>query len=70
MNVRRLLAGIFLLLCLLCPAPAAAETLTILHLNDFHGALQPTRAGADQPEEGGAARLAAYRTDADPAARN
>ena len=45
--------------CLLGPALAAAETLTILHLNDFHGALQPTRSGADRPEEGGAARLAA-----------
>jgi len=59
MNVRRPLAGIFLQLCLLGPALAAAETLTILHVNDFHGALQPTRSGADRPEEGGAARLAA-----------
>ena len=62
MNVRRPLAGVSLLLCLLCPALAAAETLTILHLNDFHGALQPTRSGADRPEEGGAARLAALVT--------
>ena len=58
MNARRPLVGISLLLCLLAPALAAAETLTILHLNDFHGALQPTRTGADQGEEGGAARLA------------
>ena len=47
------------MLCLLGPTPAPAETLTILHVNDFHGALLPTRAGADLPEEGGAARLAA-----------
>ncbi len=40
------------------PAPAA-ETLTILHVNDFHGALEPGRPAADRPEEGGAARLAA-----------
>lgn len=47
-------------LCLLLlPALAGAETLTILHLNDFHGALEPTRVAADKPEEGGAARLAA-----------
>ena len=56
---RRSLAYIFLLLCLLLPALAAAETLTILHINDFHGALLPTRPGANLPEEGGAARLAA-----------
>jgi len=62
MNARRPLAGISLLFCLLGPALAAAETLTILHVNDFHGALQPTRAGADLPEEGGAARLAALVT--------
>ncbi len=59
MNLRRPLAGLSLLLCLLDPALAAAETLTILHVNDFHGALQPTRAGSDRPEEGGVARLAA-----------
>ena len=40
MSIRRPLASIFLLLCLLGPALAAAETLTILHVNDFHGALQ------------------------------
>ncbi|MDP1604773.1 MAG: 5'-nucleotidase C-terminal domain-containing protein, partial [Legionella sp.] len=62
MRARRPLAGISLLLCLLGPALAAAETLTILHVNDFHGSLQPTRAGADRPEEGGAARLAALVT--------
>jgi len=56
MNVHRPLAAISLLLGLLGPALAAAETLTILHVNDFHGALQPTRSGADRPEEGGAAR--------------
>ncbi|MHB8836358.1 MAG: bifunctional metallophosphatase/5'-nucleotidase [Candidatus Methylomirabilia bacterium] len=59
MNPRRSIAGLCLLLCLFAPALAAAETLTILHVNDFHGALQPTRSGADRPEEGGAARLAA-----------
>jgi 2',3'-cyclic-nucleotide 2'-phosphodiesterase (5'-nucleotidase family) len=59
MDLRRPLAGLALLLCLCGPALAAAETLTILHVNDFHGALQTTRAGADRPEEGGAARLAA-----------
>jgi len=59
MSARRPLASIFLLLCLLGPALAAAETLTILHVNDFHGALQPTRTGANRAEEGGAARLAA-----------
>ncbi len=67
MNARRPIAGIALLLCLLIPALAAAETLTILHVNDFHGALQPTRTGADRPEEGGAARLAALvRTERTP----
>jgi len=59
MNLRRHLAALSLLLCLLGPALATAESLTILHVNDFHGALQPTRSGADRPEEGGAARLAA-----------
>ncbi len=59
MKLRRPLAGLFLLLCLHDPALAAAETLTILHINDFHGALQPTRPAAERPEEGGAARLAA-----------
>ena len=59
MSRRRLVACISWLLCLLVPAVALAETLTILHVNDFHGALLPTRAGADSPEEGGAARLAA-----------
>jgi 2',3'-cyclic-nucleotide 2'-phosphodiesterase (5'-nucleotidase family) len=51
------MAAVALLFCL--RGPAAAETLTILHLNDFHGALEPTRPGAGRPEEGGAARLAA-----------
>jgi 2',3'-cyclic-nucleotide 2'-phosphodiesterase (5'-nucleotidase family) len=59
MSTRRFLAALGLLCCLLRPAPVAAETLTILHVNDFHGALQPTRAAANLPEEGGAARLAA-----------
>jgi 2',3'-cyclic-nucleotide 2'-phosphodiesterase (5'-nucleotidase family) len=58
MWLRQRLAAALLLL-LLSPAPAGAETLTILHLNDFHGALEPTRAAAARPEEGGAARLAA-----------
>ena len=59
MNARRTLAGLLLLSCLCLPAAATAETLTILHLNDFHGALLTTRPAANQPEEGGAARLAA-----------
>ncbi|HEY6000412.1 MAG TPA: 5'-nucleotidase C-terminal domain-containing protein [bacterium] len=48
-----------LLLLLAAPALSSAETLTILHVNDFHGALEPTRTASGQPEEGGAARLAA-----------
>jgi len=56
---RRAATSIALLLCLLAPALTAAETLTILHVNDFHGALEPTRTAAGRPEEGGAARLAA-----------
>jgi 2',3'-cyclic-nucleotide 2'-phosphodiesterase (5'-nucleotidase family) len=48
-----------LLACLLGAVRADAETLTILHVNDFHGALLPTRTGANHAEEGGAARLAA-----------
>jgi len=59
MNVRRLAAVLCLSLCLPGPACTTTETLTILHVNDFHGSLQPTRTGADRPEEGGAARLAA-----------
>ena len=67
MHVRRPIAAALLLL-LLSPVLAAAETLTLLHLNDLHGALEPTRAAAGQPEEGGAARLAALvRTERTPA---
>ncbi len=46
------------LLILQPPAVRAAERLTILHLNDFHGWLQPHVQKAGQPESGGAARLA------------
>jgi len=53
----RLTAALCLLLLL--PALAGAETLTILHINDFHGTLEPTWFAAGQPEQGGAARLAA-----------
>jgi 5'-nucleotidase / UDP-sugar diphosphatase len=56
MKLRRCALAVALLLCL--RGSAAAETITILHLNDFHGALEPTRPGAGRPEEGGAARLA------------
>lgn len=55
-------AGLVLLLLLLGrPGTAAggATTLTILHVNDFHGWLLPHRPAAGLPEEGGAARLAA-----------
>jgi 2',3'-cyclic-nucleotide 2'-phosphodiesterase (5'-nucleotidase family) len=55
----RTVAIVALAVCLGAPAPGAAEPLTILHVNDFHGALEPTRTAAGQPEEGGAARLAA-----------
>ncbi|HWR97064.1 MAG TPA: 5'-nucleotidase C-terminal domain-containing protein [Candidatus Methanoperedens sp.] len=58
-----------ILFLLLAPVLAAAESLTILHLNDFHGALEPVRTAADRPEEGGAARLAALvRAERTPAA--
>lgn len=59
MNIPRFLTAAALLLCLTGPGCAGPKTLTILHINDFHGALEPTRTGADRPEEGGAARLAA-----------
>jgi 2',3'-cyclic-nucleotide 2'-phosphodiesterase (5'-nucleotidase family) len=48
-----------LAIVLLCASAAAsAETLTILHINDLHGALQPARTVADGTDEGGIARLA------------
>jgi 5'-nucleotidase len=59
MNLSRCALVIALLHSLAGPARAAAETLTILHVNDFHGALEPIRTGAGKPEQGGAARLAA-----------
>jgi 2',3'-cyclic-nucleotide 2'-phosphodiesterase (5'-nucleotidase family) len=58
--MRVLRAAALLLASLLLAAPAAgAAPLTILHVNDVHGALLPTRPAAGAPEEGGAARLAA-----------
>jgi 5'-nucleotidase/UDP-sugar diphosphatase len=59
MTIRHFVSAFALLLPLLGPGAATGETLTILHVNDFHGALEPTRPAAGRPEEGGAARLAA-----------
>jgi 5'-nucleotidase/UDP-sugar diphosphatase len=59
MNLRRCTVVLGLLFCLAHPALAVAEMLTILHVNDFHGALEPIRTGVGRPEQGGAARLAA-----------
>jgi len=58
-TARKTAASLALLALLAVAAPAAAETLTLLHVNDFHGALQPSRSASALPEEGGAARLAA-----------
>lgn len=57
MSIRPYLAvlAVFLLL----PLSGWAETLTILHINDFHGALLPVAGSDGRAGEGGAARLAA-----------
>lgn len=57
MSIRPHLAA--LAVFLLLPLAGWAETLTILHVNDFHGALLPVAGSDGRAGEGGAARLAA-----------